>query len=139
MKSKLTIVHVEDNPAHAELVSRGLEGIDIDVELIWLSDGEKVVNYLEDRSNETPQMILLDLNLPKIKGLEVLKIIRESHRHKTVPVVVLSTSEAENDIAGAYEHMANSYLVKPLNFIDFQKMVSDCGSYWTNWNRTLPA
>lgn len=139
MDPKLTILHVEDNPAHAELVSRGLEALQIDLDLILFKDGMEIINHIHDITKPLPQMILLDLNLPKVKGLEVLKQIRESERHHATPVIILSTSEAKSDIERAYEKKANSYLVKPLDFDNFQTMIVTCGRYWINYNQTLTA
>ena len=138
MDPKLKVLHVEDNPAHAELVSRGFEDLNINLELVLFKDGEEIVNYIGDRNAPLPQMILLDLNLPKVKGLEVLKQIRQSPRYEGIPVIILSTSEARSDIKSAYENKANSYLVKPLDYDNFQSMINTCGQYWANCNRTFP-
>ena len=80
-------------------------------------------------------MILLDLRLPKIDGLEVLKEIKTTEHLKCLPVVILSTSEAEMDVARAYDYHANSYLVKPVDFAKFTKLIEDLGFYWLCWNR----
>jgi CheY-like chemotaxis protein len=80
-------------------------------------------------------VILLDLRLPKIDGLEVLKEIKNDEELRRIPVVVLTTSEAESDLAQAYEHHANSYLVKPVDFGKFTQLMDDMGFYWLGWNR----
>ncbi len=80
-------------------------------------------------------MILLDLRLPKIDGLEVLREIKTDQILRTIPVVILTTSEAEIDVARAYSHHANSYLVKPVNFDQFTRLMDDLGFYWLAWNR----
>ncbi len=138
----LLILHVEDNPAHAELVCRSLETHRIANRLIQLSDGEAALEYLfEDKDsdqasdNPTPHVIILDLRLPRIGGLEVLKRIRASAKYEGIAIVVLTTSAAEQDVAKAYEYRANSYLVKPLDFVTFSKMMDDCGFYWMAWNK----
>jgi response regulator RpfG family c-di-GMP phosphodiesterase len=83
----------------------------------------------------TPTVILLDLRLPKVDGLEVLRTIKESSELDGIPVVILTTSDAERDVATAYEHHANSYLVKPVEFGNFTEMMSTLGFYWLAWNR----
>ena len=82
-----------------------------------------------------PDMILLDLRLPRIDGLEVLKEIKTDKELRCIPVVVLTTSEAESDIARAYDYYANSYLVKPMDFDKFTQLMQDLGFYWLVWNR----
>lgn len=80
-------------------------------------------------------MILLDLRLPKIDGLEVLKEIKADEKLRCIPVVILTTSESEKDLAGAYDNHANSYLVKSVDFEKFTKLIDDFGFYWLAWNR----
>jgi CheY-like chemotaxis protein len=138
----LNILLVEDNEAHAELIMRCFEDHAIANRIYNIKDGEAALDYIFHRGQysdmttyPTPHVVLLDLRLPKVNGLEVLKQIRESSDTKKLPVVILSTSSAESDIAQAYEYNANSYLVKPLDFEQFSKLMSDLGYYWLSWNQ----
>jgi CheY-like chemotaxis protein len=90
--------------------------------------------YLDPISSPRPHMILLDLRLPRVDGLDVLKIIKGDNALKTIPVVILTTSEAEKDVARAYYNHANSYLVKPVGFEEFKRLMDDLGFYWLGWN-----
>lgn len=135
------ILFVEDNPDHAELVMRSFEDHKIPNRIHHLSDGEAALDYLFRRgaysdpaASPRPHVMLLDLRLPKVDGLEVLKEIRKSKMLEKIPVVILSTSQAETDVKTAYEFYANSYLVKPLDFEDFSTMMDDLGLYWLSWN-----
>src|SRR5262245_16264994 len=137
----LTILLVEDNLSHAELVKRTLEAQQIAHKLYHVADGEAALAYLfrlgvyaDPARSPRPHMVLLDLHLPKLSGLEVLKEIRASSILHTVPVVVLTTSTAERDVVGAYEQHVNSYLVKPVDFVQFTQLMHDLGHYWLNWN-----
>ena len=136
----LIILLVEDNQDHAELVKRSLSEHRVANRIIHCSDGESALSYFFDaqRAGEPPHvqpnLVLLDLRLPKIDGLEVLKRIKTSPEHAKIPVVVLTTSRAEQDIAEAYEHRANSYLVKPLDYIKFNDLMDALGYYWLAWN-----
>jgi CheY-like chemotaxis protein len=137
----LTILLVEDNLPHAELVKRSLEGHQIPNRIYHVTDGEAALAYLfrqgvyaDPATSPRPHVVLLDLRLPKLSGLEVLREIRASRELHTVPVVVLTTSTAERDIASAYEHHANSYLVKPVDFAQFTQLMQELGFYWLNWN-----
>jgi CheY-like chemotaxis protein len=137
----LKILLVEDNLAHAELVMRNFEDHSVANIITHAKDGEEALNYLFNRdqyadveSYPLPHIVLLDLRLPKIDGLEVLKQLRETERTAKLPVIVLTTSAAEADAAKAYEYHANSYLVKPLDFDQFSKLMKDIGFYWLAWN-----
>ena len=136
-----TILLVEDNPAHAELVLRSFEDHRVANKIIHLSDGESALDYLFRRSPHTdpktsprPHVVLLDLRLPRMDGLEVLKEIRASDDLHRLPVVILTTSEAERNVAKAYEQHTNSYVVKPLDFEGFTALMEDLGFYWLGWN-----
>ena len=137
----LTILLVEDNLSHAELVKRTLEAQQIAHRLYHVTDGEAALAYLfrqgvyaDPARSPRPHVVLLDLRLPKLSGLEVLKEIRAASLLHTVPVVVLTTSTAERDVVGAYEQHVNSYLVKPVDFAQFARLMHDLGRYWLNWN-----
>ena len=135
------VMLVEDNIDHAELVLRTLEDHRIANKVRHFLDGQTALDYLYQRGEfsgstdtERPQVILLDLRLPRVDGMEVLKTIKEDAELKSIPVVVLTTSEAEKDVARAYYNHANSYLVKPVGFEDFRKLMDDLGFYWLGWN-----
>ena len=137
----LSILLVEDNPDHAELVMRGFEDNRVANTIYHVSDGEAALDFLlhrglysDEENAPSPHLILLDLRLPKVDGLEVLKEIKTNEKLHSIPVVVLTTSEAERDVARAYEYHANSYLVKPVDFDKFTKLMRDMGFYWLGWN-----
>ncbi len=138
----LTILLVEDNDDHAELVMRSFEEHRVANRIIRVSDGEAAINYLfrkgdfsDPEKNPLPNLILLDLRLPKIDGLEVLTEIKTSEELRKIPVVVLTSSEAEKDITKSYSNYVNSYLVKPLDFDKFTTMMNELGFYWLGWNK----
>lgn len=137
----ILVMLVEDNVDHAELVIRTLEEHRIANKVRHFLDGQSALDYLfrrgeysKEAGNPRPHVILLDLRLPRIDGIDVLKAIKESDELKTIPVVVLTTSEAEKDVARAYYNHANSYLVKPVGFEEFKKLMDDLGFYWLGWN-----
>ena len=139
--SPLTILLVEDNLPHAELVKRTLESHQIAHRLYHVGDGEAALAYLfrqgayaDPATSPRPHVVLLDLRLPKLSGLEVLQAIRASSALHTLPVVVLTTSTAERDVVCAYEHHVNSYLIKPVDFAQFSQLMHDLGLYWLTWN-----
>lgn len=137
----LTVLLVEDNPDHAELVLRNFEGHP-QARVCHITDGEAALDYLFQRGvfqdgekHPRPHVILLDLRLPKVDGLEVLRAIRGSAELNNIPVVVLTTSRAGPDVDRAYQRHVNSYLVKPLDFDDFTQLMHDLGCYWLDWNQ----
>ena len=139
----LLILIVEDNPDHTELIIRSLKEHRVANRIYQVSDGEAALDYLFHRgaytdlkSSPTPHLILLDLRLPKIDGLEVLKIIKTSDEIKSIPVVILTTSQQESDVARAYKYHANSYLIKPVDFDKFARLLDDMGFYWLGWNHS---
>jgi CheY-like chemotaxis protein len=138
----LVILLVEDNEDHAELVMRSFDSHRISNRIHHVVDGEEALDYLfrkdkykDPETSPIPHLILLDLRLPKVDGLEVLKEIRESNELKGIPVVILTTSKADTDIIKAYDHFVNSYLVKPVDFDKFNQLMSDLGFYWLAWNQ----
>ena len=135
------VMLIEDNIDHAELVVRTLEDHIINNKVRHFLDGQSALDYLfrrgefsEAKETQRPHVILLDLRLPRVDGIDVLKAIKEDADLKSIPVVVLTTSEAEKDVAKAYYNHANSYLVKPVGFEDFKKLMDDLGFYWLGWN-----
>jgi len=138
----LTILLVEDNLDHAELILRSFRKHFAANTIYHVADGEAALDYVFRRGeyanpnkSPRPHIILLDLRLPKIDGLEVLKEIKANRELHLIPVVILTTSETPRDLAGAYDNYANSYLVKPVGFDKFAQLMNDLGSYWLHWNR----
>lgn len=138
----LTILLVEDNPDHAELVMRNLEDSLVANRIIHVEDGEAALEYLFGRGDYAdrtrfprPDLALLDLRLPKIDGLEVLKEVKADPGLRPIPMVILTTSDAERDLAMAYEYHANSYVTKPVDFSQFNQLLHDLGFYWLAWNK----
>ena len=136
------ILLVEDDQSHADLIRMSLEDNGFDLDIQHVMDGAEAIEYLHKEGEYSnalrPDFILLDLNLPKLSGHEVLDQIKSNDSLRSIPVVVLTTSANELDRAQAYEHHANSYLTKPTDFQMFQDMVHDLRSYWAKWNK-LPA
>lgn len=137
MHEKIDVLLVEDNASDAELTIRALRKNKIISSLLHLQDGEDALEYIfatGKYSNrniyETPKVILLDLKMPKLDGLEVLKKIKSDERTKTIPVVLLTSSKEDKDIVVSYRLGVNSYIVKPLGFENFVKAVADLGLYW---------
>ncbi len=138
----LNFLLIEDDDDHAVLVMRNLENERVSNQIDRVKDGEEALQFLRGEgqfaSREIPDVILLDLKLPKLSGHEVLAAIRNDDVFKKIPVVVLTTSDDESDRERAYSNHANSYLVKPLDFENFRKMVKDLGLYWGMWNKMPP-
>jgi two-component system response regulator len=140
-----TILLVEDNPDDEALMLRALNKNRIANEVIVTRDGAEALDYLfatgvyEGRDlNHMPQLMLLDLKLPKISGLEVLQLLRNDERTKYIPVVVLTSSSEERDIISSYDLGANSYVQKPVDFNEFMEATKQLGSYWLIINKTAP-
>jgi len=138
----IVIMLVEDDLAHAEIVRRNLEDFRVANRIVHVTDGQAALDYLFRRNgyadaaaNPHPSLILLDLRLPKVDGMEVLRQIKENEELKNISVVVLTTSSAESDMTNAYTHGACSYLVKPVDFEKFTKLMETFGYYWLAWNR----
>lgn len=142
-RRSLNILLVEDNQAHARLVARGFAANRVKNHLTHVTDGAAALDYLRRKApyddptaHPPPDLILLDLRLPKVDGLEVLRQIKQDEFLRGIPVVVLSTSSAPSDIDQAYALHANSYLVKPLDFASFVQLLRDLGFYWLGWNHS---
>jgi len=132
---EIDILLVEDNPNDAELTQRALKKSDIGARLAIVRDGAEALEYLlSDRPK--PKVIFLDLKLPKIDGIEVLRRIRAEDRTRSIPVIVLTSSQEERDISDCYKLGVNSYVVKPVEFDKFYKAVGDLGVYWLVLNKS---
>ena len=136
------VLLVEDDPDHEELVRRAFLDRGARVTLRVVRHGEEALDYLFRRGeyrdaarSPRPRLILLDLRLPRRDGLEVLAEIKSSPELRAIPAVVLTTSESEHDVARAFAHHANSYLVKPVEFARFEELIGDVEAYWLTLNR----
>jgi len=124
------ILLVEDNPNDAELTLRALRQRNLANQVFVCRDGAEAMDFFENGASPVPKVILLDLKLPKVDGLEVLQHLKRNPRTKSIPIVVLTSSREEPDIEKAYELGANSYIVKPVDFDAFARAVADVGLYW---------
>ncbi|MDO8206883.1 MAG: response regulator [Gallionella sp.] len=141
---KKVILLVEDNPDDEELTRLAFEECRVANKLVVVRDGQEALDYLfltgayADRdASEVPQVILLDMKLPKLDGLEVLYRVRADERTKLLPVVVLTSSKEEKDIVESYELGANSYIQKPVDYLQFTEVVQQLGLYWLVLNQTV--
>ena len=139
------ILLVEDNASDEELTLRALKKSNILNTVVVARDGAEALDYLFARgayasrnANDVPLVILLDLNLPKIGGIEVLRSIRANERTKLLPVVILTSSKEDKDLIGGYGSGANSYIVKPVDFTQFAETVRQLGMYWLVLNQRPP-
>ena len=139
MLNNLEILLVEDNPDHAELTLRALKDENFPCRIQWLKNGQEAIEYLfsiqAQKPVPLPHFILLDIKLPKMNGLEVLKKVKEDERLKNVPVIMLTTSDRTEEIAGCYRLGVNSFIVKPVKFDEFYEKVRSIKQYWTQVNK----
>ena len=139
MSSTKVILLIEDNPSDVDLTRRALEKSRISNELVVAEDGEAALEYLwREGPNELPALTLLDLNLPKLSGLEVLQRIRGDARTRRLPVVILTSSKEEQDLAAGYDLGVNSYIRKPVDFRQFAHCIEQLGLYWLILNEQPP-
>ena len=130
------ILLVEDNNSHAMLIMRSFERLGFAGKIDWVRDGRAALEYLHAREMaRLPELVMLDLRIPKLDGHEVLREMKSSKRLKMIPVVVLTTSTNDEDLKKAYSNHVNSYLTKPLSFDDLHKTVEEIKRYWEEWNR----
>ena len=139
-----TILLVEDNPGDEALTLRALRKNNILNTVVVARDGADALDYLfatgphSERGGELPHIVLLDLNLPKIGGLDVLRKIRSEDATRLLPVIILTSSKEERDVASGYDLGANSYIVKPVDFTQFSEAVRQLGLYWLVLNQAPP-
>ena len=138
------ILLVEDNPDDVTLTMRALKSHNITNDVVVAQDGVQALDYLFGTQGrapaaDLPAVVLLDLKLPKVNGMEVLQRIRSEERTKLLPVVILTSSDEERDIIDGYSLGANSYVRKPVDFVEFTKAAQQLGLYWLLMNRAPPA
>ena len=142
MVDPVEILLVEDNPSDQELTLKALKKYNVSNNIFVVEDGAEAVDfvfaegeYSARNINMLPKLILLDLKLPKISGLEVLKKIKSDQRTKKIPIVMLTSSKEEKDIIESYEYGVNSYIVKPVDFTKFIESIREIGFYWVLLNQ----
>ena len=144
MQNIVDILLVEDNPADAELAIRSLKKNNLTNSVYWVKDGVQALDFIfsrgefSDKRSSLPRVVLLDLRLPKLDGIEVLAEIRKNPVTQKLPVVVLTSSKEERDLVETYQLGVNSYVAKPIVFEDFVRTVADLGLYWVLVNRVPP-
>jgi CheY-like chemotaxis protein len=133
------ILLIEDDDAHAMMVEKGFRSASARGTIDRVRDGVEGVAYVKREGayadRPRPQLILLDLKMPRMDGHQVLRVLKGDDDFNTIPIVVLTTSDADNDAHQAYSLRANSYLVKPVNFAKFRELIGAVTSYWGAWNR----
>ena len=139
---QVEILLVEDNPLDAELTMRALKNGGLANKLLWVKDGQQALDYLfrqgeySSRDDITPRLVLLDLKMPRVDGIEVLKAVKANEKTKRIPVVVMTSSQEERDVAQSYDLGVNSYVVKPVDFNALAELARQAGYYWLAINRT---
>jgi len=131
MKSQESILLVEDDAVDQMTVKRALKDINITNTLIITNNGEEALAYLRDEKNELPGIILLDLNMPKMNGVEFLNVAKNDRRIKTIPVVVLTTSKEEQDRINTFNLSVAGYMIKPVDYVKFVEIIRTINKYWT--------
>ncbi len=140
----IEILYAEDNPADAELTLRTLKQKRIANHIVWVKDGAELLDFVftrgdyANRGNGMPRMILLDLKMPRVDGIDALKVLKSDERTRRIPVVMMTSSHEEVDLIRSYELGVNSYVVKPMDFDKFADSVTEVGLYWMVSNRTSP-
>ena len=141
--NEVEVLLVEDNPNDAELTMRALKKKNLANKLVHVKDGAQAIDFIFAQGIYTgrsvakgPKVVLLDLKLPKVNGIEVLRKLKSDDRTKKIPVVVMSSSREDSDLAACYELGVNGYVVKPVEFEDFARAVSELGCYWLLVNET---
>jgi two-component system response regulator len=144
MNNAIEILLVEDNPGDAEMTIRALKKKNIGNNIVHLKDGAEALDFIfgtgqyENRNtDQKPKLVLLDLKMPKVTGIEVLKTLKSDERTKMIPVVVLTSSKEDPDIQTCYALGVNSYIVKPVGFENFSSAIAELGMYWIVLNQPL--
>lgn len=141
-KNHVEILLVEDNEDDAALIMRSLKKHNLTNQLVHVNDGAKALDFLFARGpyegreiNDVPKVVLLDLKMPKVDGLQVLREIRADERTRLIPIIIMTSSKEEKDIITSYKLGVNSYIVKPVEFENFAKAVAEVGLYWLMLNQ----
>ena len=138
---QVNILLVEDSPLDAELTIRALKDGKLANTVDWVKDGQQALDYLfheggyAGRAGNMPQLVLLDLKMPRVSGIEVLRIVKADPRTRKIPVVIMTSSQEERDIAESYELGVNSYVVKPVDFTAMTNLARQAGYYWLAINQ----
>lgn len=135
MGNAAEILLVEDNPNDAELAIRALKKNNLANNLVHLEDGQEALDYLYDEKNEMPKLILMDVKMPRVDGIEVLRKLKSDEKRRIIPVVMLTSSKEDKDIIEAYNLGVNAYIVKPVDFDQFVKAVTQLGFFWMILNQ----
>jgi CheY-like chemotaxis protein len=139
---QVEILLVEDSARDAELTMRALKKGGLANKLLWVKDGQEALDYLfrqgefAQRAEGVPRLVLLDLKMPRVDGIEVLRSVKADETTRKIPVVVMTSSQEENDLARSYELGVNSYVVKPVDFAAMTELARQAGYYWLAINRT---
>jgi len=143
-EQKVEVLLVEDNPHDAEMTIRALKKVNLANRLIHVKDGAEALDFIFSRgiyadrhAEDKPKVILLDIKMPKVDGIEVLRQLKSNDSTKTIPVVIMTSSKEEQDIITSYNLGVNSYVVKPVDFEGFAKAVSELGFYWLITNQII--
>ncbi len=132
----MDFILVEDSEVDGQLLKRIIRKEDLTDNYLWMKDGSEVLEYFKDEKALLPTAILLDIKLPKVNGLKVLKQLRSSQRTKNIPVVMYSSSYRKDDVEAAYEYGANSYLTKPTGFSEMKVQFINFFNYWIRHNQS---
>ncbi len=132
MNEKQEILLVEDDLVDAMTVKRAFKELSIPNPIVHLSNGEEALDYLKNQEKVKPGIILLDLNMPRMNGIELLEILKNEDNFKTIPVIILTTSTEYQDRQNSFQQSAAGYMVKPVNYRDFIEMMKTISDYWTN-------
>ncbi len=140
--NQVEILLAEDNPRDAEMTLRALRGINLGNKVHWVKDGEEALEFLLCKgayqgreARQMPKLVLLDMKMPKVDGIEVLRQVKSDEFLQVIPVVVMTSSNEERDVVESYKLGVNSYIVKPVQFAAFVETVADIGLYWVVTNR----
>jgi two-component system response regulator len=142
---QIEILLVEDNPFDAELTLRGLKEENLINRIIWVKDGEEALDYVfrrgeyAARKGSQPRLVLLDLKMPGLDGMEVLKAMKGDEQTRRIPVTIMTSSQEESDVVRSYDLGANSYVVKPVDFSRLVSIARQAGIYWLAINRPSPS
>jgi len=136
------IILADDNKDHADLIKLSFNSLNISHDILHLNNGKEVLDFFDDLSNsngelDLPELLVMDLRMPKVNGIEVAKQLKNSDKYSFIPIVILTSSENSSDISEAYNVNVNSYLIKPVEYSELSKLISNIYNYWLV-NNNLP-